>query len=211
MNGPTAVRAAIVTFDGFNELDSFIALGLMNRLRPSGWTVEIAGPSQRLTSMNGVTIETQQPLEFANEADIVLFGSGIYTRAIAENSALLDRLQLDPVRQLIGAQCSGTLLLARLGLLADIPACTDLTTKPWVVEAGVRVVDAPFHARGPIATAGGCMASQYLATWAMLRRAGVDATSKALHYVAPVGEKEAYVDKLISTVRAFIPPDELLL
>src|SRR3954468_1113313 len=110
MNGPTAVRAAIVTFDGFNELDSFVALGLMNRLRPSGWTVDIAGPSQRLTSMNGVTIEAQQPLEFANEADIVLFGSGIYTRAIAENSALLDRLQLDPVRQLIGAQCSGTLL-----------------------------------------------------------------------------------------------------
>jgi hypothetical protein len=45
----------------------------------------------------------------------------------------------------------------------------------------------------------------------MLRRAGVDATVKGLHYVAPVGEKEAYVDKLISTVRAFIPPDELLL
>ena len=116
MNAPAPVRVAIVTFDGFNELDSFIALGMLNRLRTEGWTAEIAGPAQRLTSMNGVTIEAQQPLEFANEADIVLFGSGIYTRAIAENSALLDRLQLDPLRQLVGAQCSGTLLLARLGL-----------------------------------------------------------------------------------------------
>ena len=124
------MRIAIVTFDGFNELDSFIALGLLNRMKLDGWKAEITSPSPRITSMNGVVVEAQQPLEFANEADAVIFGSGIYTRAIAENSAMLDRLQLDPLRQLVAAQCSGTLLLARLGLLADIPACTDLTTKP---------------------------------------------------------------------------------
>ncbi|HZE92470.1 MAG TPA: AraC family transcriptional regulator [Rhizobacter sp.] len=202
---PAATRAAIVTFDGFNELDSFIALGLLNRLRPHGWTAEITGPNTRLTSMNGVTIEAQQPLEFANEADVVLFGSGIYTRAIAENAALLDRLALDPLRQLIGAQCSGSLILARLGLLADMPACTDLITKPWLLETGVRVLDEPFHARGPIATAGGCMASQYLAAWVMVSRAGPEMAAQALHYVAPVGEKEAYVEKVLSVVRPFMP------
>jgi transcriptional regulator GlxA family with amidase domain len=200
------VRVAIVTFDGFNELDSFIALGLLNRLRADGWKAEITSPSAQVTSMNGVTVTAQQPLEFANEADAVLFGSGIYTRAIAENSALLDRLQLDPLRQLIGAQCSGALLLARLGLLADMPACTDLTTKPWLIEAGVRVQDAPFHARGPVATAGGCLASQYLAAWLMLRGAGEAATAQALHYAAPVGEKEAYVERLLAAVRPFVGP-----
>jgi transcriptional regulator GlxA family with amidase domain len=154
--------------------------------------------------MNGLVVEAQQPLEFANKADAVIFGSGIYTSAIAENSALLDRLQLDPLRQLIAAQCSGTLLLARLGLLADIPACTDLTTKPWVVEAGIRVIDAPFHARGPIATAGGCLASQYLAAWMMASRGGIDAAVQALMYAAPVGEKEAYVERLMKVVRPFL-------
>jgi transcriptional regulator GlxA family with amidase domain len=203
------VRIAILTFDGFNELDSFIALGLLNRLGADGWKAEITSPSAQVTSMNGVTVQAQQPLEFANEADAVIFGSGIYTRAIAEDygrrGALLDRLQLDPVRQLIGAQCSGALLLARLGLLADMPACTDLTTKPWLVEAGVRVEEAPFHARGPIATAGGCLASQYLAAWLMVRGAGVDAATRALHYAAPVGEKEAYVERLLDVVRPFVP------
>jgi len=198
------MRVAILTFDGFNELDSFIALGLLNRLKAEGWKAEITSPSTQVTSMNGVTVTAQQPLEFANDADAVLFGSGIYTRAIAENSALLDRLQLDPLRQLIGAQCSGALLLARLGLLADMPACTDLTTKPWLVAAGVRVEDAPFHARGPIATAGGCLASQYLAAWLMLRGAGEAAAAKALHYAAPVGEKDAYVERLLATVRPFV-------
>ncbi len=203
------MRIAILTFDGFNELDSFIALGLLNRLGALGWKAEITSPSAHVTSMNGVTVQAQQPLEFANDADAVIFGSGIYTRAIAQDmgqrGALLDRLQLDPLRQLIGAQCSGALLLARLGLLADMPACTDLTTKPWLIEAGVRVEDAPFHARGPIATAGGCLASQYLAAWPMLRGAGIEATTQALHYAAPVGEKDAYVARLLAIVRPFAP------
>jgi transcriptional regulator GlxA family with amidase domain len=205
------VRIAILTFDGFNELDSFIALGLLNRLSAQGWKAQITSPGSHVTSMGGVTVQAQQPLEFANDADAVIFGSGIYTRAIAADhgrqGAAPDRLQLDPLRQLIGAQCSGTLLLARLGLLADMPACTDLTTKPWVVEAGVRVLDEPFHARGPIATAGGCLSSQYLAAWIMARGAGFEAAAQALHYAAPVGEKDAYVERLLSVVRPFVDED----
>jgi len=202
------MRVAIVTFDGFNELDSFIALGLLNRLSAHGWKAEIASPAAKVTSMNGVTVQAQQPLEFANDADVVLFGSGIYTRAIVESfgkrGSVLDRLQLDPVRQTIGSQCSGALLMARLGLLGDQPACTDLTTRPWLMQAGVRVEDAPFHARGPIATAGGCLAAQYLAAWVMLRGAGADAATQALHYAAPVGEKDAYVQRLLGVVRPFV-------
>jgi transcriptional regulator GlxA family with amidase domain len=202
---PTAAsstKVAIVVFDGFNELDAFVPLGILNRLAASGWKAEIAGPATRLTSMNGVTIEATQPLEFANEADVVLFGGGLYTRAIAENSAIVDRLALDPLRQLIGSQCSGALLLARLGLLADMPACTDVNTKPWLIEAGVRVDDAAFHARGPIATAGGGLAAVYLAGWVMLKRGGLDLATQALQQVAPVGEGE-YVAQVIRTIKPF--------
>ncbi len=203
-----SLHIAILTFDGFNELDSFIALGLLNRLRPRGFSAELAGPGgpgAHVTSMNGVSVQLQRPLEWANEADVVLFGSGIYTRAIAENSALLDRLQLDPLRQLIGSQCSGALLLARLGLLGDMPACTDTTTKPWLVETGTVVLDdEPFHARGPVATAGGCLSAQYLAAWVMLKKAGEAAAREALMYAAPVGEKQAYVERLLARVSPFI-------
>jgi len=51
---------------------------------------------------------------------------------------------------LLGAQCSGTLILAKLGFLGAIPACTDLTTKPWVEEAGVDVLNQPFFAKDNI-------------------------------------------------------------
>ncbi|MDC0610318.1 DJ-1/PfpI family protein [Vibrio sp.] len=195
---------AILTFDGFNELDSFIAQGILNRMKSKGWNVQITCPSERVTSMNGVTIKAQQPLEFANNADVVLFGSGVLTRDIAKDDAILSRLELDPERQLIGAQCSGTLLMSVLGLLNQIPACTDLTTKPWVIESGVDVVEQPFYAKGNIATAGGCLASQYLATWVIAKLAGQEEAESAIYYVAPVAEKDDTVERCLSAIRDFI-------
>jgi len=202
---PTPMRVAIVVFDGFSELDTFITFGLLNRLGASGWKAELAAPSARVTSMGGVTVDTPQPLEFANEAGAVVFPGGLYSRAIAENSAVIDRLQLDPVRQLIGGQCSGTLLLARLGLLADLPAATDVASKPWMVQAGVRVADdTPFHARGPVATAGGAFAAHYLATWLMWKGAGLEAATSALNQAAPVGERDGWTERLLAVVRPYV-------
>ena len=198
------MQIAVLTFDGFNELDSFVAAAILNRLRGQGWAAHITAPTPQVTSMNGVTVERQQPLEFAAAADAVIIGSGIRTREIAAAAAMLDRIRLDPVRQLVGAQCSGTLLLAKLGLTGGLPACTDLTTKPWVIEAGVEVLDAPFVAHGNVATAGGCLASQYLAAWVIARLAGEAAAQEALHYVAPVGEKAVYVDRAMGVVRPFL-------
>jgi transcriptional regulator GlxA family with amidase domain len=65
-------------------------------------------------------------------------------------------LRLDPSRQVLGAQCSGTLVLAKLGLLNGVRACTDSISKPWVQEAGVEVLDQPLLAEENVATAGGC-------------------------------------------------------
>lgn len=199
------MHIAILTFEGFNELDSLIALGLLTKVKQPGWRVTLACPTPTVTSMNGVTLQAQSTLAEAAQADAVILGSGIYTRDLAENAALLAQIRLDPQRQLIGAQCSGTLLLAKLGWLDGVAACTDLTTQPWVQEAGVAVLAQPFHAQGNIATAGGCLASVYLATWMLARTAGEAAAKNALHYVAPVGEKEAYVAHAWSRVAPYLP------
>jgi transcriptional regulator GlxA family with amidase domain len=198
------MQIAVLTFDGFNELDSFIAAGILNRMRSKGWNAFITSPTPDVTSMNGVTIQRQRPMSFAAEADAVLIGSGIRTREIAADPDMLAQLQLDPTRQLVGAQCSGTLLLARLGLIGVLPACTDLTTKPWVIEAGVNVIDAPFVAHGNVATAGGCLSSQYLAAWMIARLGSLQDAEEAIHYVAPVGEKAGYIDLALNAIRPFI-------
>lgn len=198
------MHIAILTFEGFNELDSLIAFNILNRVGKPGWRVSIASPASRVRSMNGVILEAQASLEEACAADAVLVGSGVRTRDIVADAGLMSRLTLDPARQLLGAQCSGTLVLARLGLLGDVPACTDLTTKPWVEEAGVAVLDQPFVARHNVATAGGCLSSPYLAAWVIARLAGVDAARDAIHYVAPVGEKDAYVTRAMKNIAPFI-------
>lgn len=199
------MHIAILTFPGFNELDSLIALGVLNRIRRPGWRVSLCAPDEEVTSMNGVTVRAQSTLEEAATAEAVIVGSGIRTREIAATPALMARLRLDPSRQLVGAQCSGTLLLAKLGLVDGVPACTDLTTKPWVQEAGVEVLAQPFFARGNVATAGGCLASTYLAAWVLARTEGLDAAASALHYVAPVGEKDAYVENALGHLRPYLP------
>ncbi|MBT9502894.1 MAG: DJ-1/PfpI family protein [Burkholderiaceae bacterium] len=198
------MHIAILTFEGFNELDSLIALGILNRVKKPGWRVSIASPAARVRSMNGVVLEAQASLQAACEADAVIVGSGMQTREVVADETLMAQLRLDPARQLLGAQCSGTLVLARLGLLNAVPACTDLTTKPWVEAAGVTTLNQPFVAHGNVATAGGCLASQYLAIWLIARLEGLDAAISAIHYVAPVGEKEEYVARAIANVKPYL-------
>ena len=198
------MHIAILTFEGFNELDSLVALGILNRVKKPDWRVSIASPTARVRSMNGLVVEAQASLREASEADAVIVGSGMQTREVVADAALMAQLQLDPARQLLGAQCSGTLVLAKLGLLGDVPACTDLTTKPWVEEAGVDVLNQPFVAHGNVATAGGCLASQYLAAWVIARLEGIEAAKSAMHYVAPVGEKDDYVARAMRNVTPFL-------
>jgi transcriptional regulator GlxA family with amidase domain len=197
------MHIAILTFDGFNELDSLIAFGLLSRIRLLGdtqWQVSIASPTPRVTSMNGLTLDAHIGLPEACAADAVVIGSGMKTREVAQNPQIMSQLQLDPQRQLIAAQCSGTFLLAKLGLTGQLSACTDNTSKPWVQAAGVQVVNQPFVAHGNIATAGGCLSAQYLSAWLITRLKGEAEAREVLHYFAPVGEKESYVTRAMAYV-----------
>jgi transcriptional regulator GlxA family with amidase domain len=201
------MRIAIVTFEGFNELDSFIASAMLNRVKPELEAL-IVCPSDRVTSMNGVVVHAQAPLSVAREADAVIVGSGTQTREIVKDPGLMAALRLDPARQLIGGQCSGALILARLGLLANVPACTDTITKPWVQEAGVRVLEQPFVAHGNVATAGGCLGSHYLAAWMIARLVSREAAERVVDYVAPVGQKREYVQRALAVLEQYLPEQE---
>lgn len=203
------MHIAILTFEGFNELDSLIAYGMLGRIRLLGdtqWRVSIASPNNRVTSMNGLTVDAHINLTEASQADAVLIGSGMKTREVAADAALMGQIQIDPARQLIAAQCSGTFLLAKLGFTRNIPACTDLTSKPWVQAAGVQVVNQAFFAQGNIATAGGCLSAQYLSAWMIARLKGLEAAQEVLHYFAPVNEKQEYVERALAHVRPHVAP-----
>ena len=79
-----------------------------------------------------------------------------------------------------------------------------MTVRPST-RAGIEVLNQPFYAQGNIATAGGCLLSQYLAAWIIARAEGEQAARGALHYVAPVGEKEEYVARAMKNIAAYLP------
>lgn len=197
-----AMRVAIVTLNLFNEIDTFVALSILNRLSDRGVRAEICAPEPTIESMNGVCLKNVRPLEYATEANAVLIGSGRGTAQAAADPTLLARLKLEPTRQWIGSQCSGALLLAQLGLLKNSRACSDAMTRPMLEAAGVRVMDKAFHSEGHVATAGGCLASPYLAAWIVLREFGVEAVREALGYVAPVGEEEEFIQRALKALGA---------
>ena len=179
---------AIVVFDKFTDVDLWLMWDLLNRVRVPDWSVKIVGSAETHTSVTGIPVSTQDSIEFANSADAVLFVSGPGTRDCIKNDEWLSRFNLDPERQLIGSICSGSLILAKLGLLDGKTATTYPTSKELLGSFGVEVIEKPFVANGNVATAGGCLAQQYLVGWVIEKLADKDWSDLVLKSIQPVGE-----------------------
>lgn len=198
------MKISILTFEGFNEIDSFVAFRMLKWLRKKDWQIHICCPSLEVTSMGGLTIRAQELLEEARKADAVIVGSGSLTREIVKDEAIMSRIHLDSARQIIGAQCSGTLMVAKMGILDNMSVCTDSVTKPWVQETGLEVLNQPIFAKGNVATAGGCLASSYLTAWVIAKLDSLETAVSALDYFAPVGEKNDFVDRAIRVLKPLL-------
>jgi transcriptional regulator GlxA family with amidase domain len=182
------MKISIVIFDKFTDLDLFLMWDLLNRVRVADWSVKILGESEAHVSATGISIATQGAIEEANQSDAVLFVSGQGTRQKMIDETWLKRFELNPEKQFIGSICSGALILAALGLLEGKPATTYPTTKAALENFGVEVVEKPFVANGNVATAGGCLAQQYLIGWVIENLAGEDWRELVLKSIQPVGE-----------------------
>lgn len=182
------LRVAIVAFDDFTDLDLILVWDLLNRVHLPNWSVRIVGESSFHRSMTGLTVPIHGPVTEANAADAVLFTSGKGTRVKIRDREYLSRFDLNPERQLIGSICSGALLLASLGLLEGKRATTYPSAKPILEQYGVEVVEEPIVIEGNVATAGGCLAGQYLAGWVIERLVGRAISEAVITSCQPVGE-----------------------
>lgn len=181
-------KIAIVIFDKFTDIDLFLMWDLLNRVRVENWEVKILGANDSHFSATNIEVKTHGRIEEANEADAVLFVSGQGTRAKMIDKEWLSRFRLNPEKQFIGSICSGSLLLAALGLLESKTATTYPTSKGALEGFGIEVVEKPFIAHGKIATAGGCLAQQYLIGWIIENLADKDWRDLVLKAIQPVGE-----------------------
>ncbi len=184
----SVINIVIVTFDDFTDLDLIFIWDLLNRVHLPNWKVRIVGEGPSHRSMTGLTIPIHGPIDEVNTAHAVLFTSGKGTRAKINDHDYLAQFALDPTRQLIGSICSGALMLAALGLLAGKRATTYPTAKRILEQYGVDVIESPIVIEGNVATAGGCLAAQYLAAWVIERLVGRDIAEAVVRSCQPVGE-----------------------
>ena len=166
------MKIAIVIFDKFTDVDLFLMWDLLNRVRVENWQVRILGERESHVSATNLRTETHGAIEEASGADAVLFVSGQGTREKMRDENWLKRFDLKPEKQLIGSICSGSLILAALGLLEGKTATTYPTSRTVLKSFGVEVVEKPIVINGNIATAGGCLALQYLCGWVIENLAG---------------------------------------
>lgn len=179
---------AIVVFDKFTDLDLWLMWDLLNRVRVEDWSVKIVGTAKTHHSVSGIPVATQGTIDDANKADAVLFVSGTGTRDAIKDEVWLSQFNLDAEKQLIGSICSGSLIMAKLGLLDGKTATTYPTSKQLLETMGVEVIEKPFVAHENIATAGGCLAQQYLVGWVIENLTNKDWSDLVLTSIQPVGE-----------------------
>lgn len=194
----------LVAFDDFTDIDLLLAWDLLSRVERPDWHVEIVGTAPTHRSRTGIDLATRGRLDACRRADAVLFGSGPGSRKCITSREFLASFALDPTRQLIGSQCSGALILAALGLLEARPATTHPQARAELEAMGVAILDAPLVVDGNVATAAGCLAATYLASWVVDRLGGREQRDAMLRSVAPVGE-EADLLGSVERVLASIP------
>ena len=182
------MKIAIVIFDKFTDLDLWLMWDLLNRVRTVDWEVKILGEKDVHLSATNIEVKTSGRIEEANEADACLFVSGQGTRDRIADENWLAKFNLNAEKQFIGSICSGSLILAKLGLLEGKTATTYPTSKAVLESFGVEVIEKPFVAHGKIATAGGCLAQQYLIHWVVENLADKDWADLIVKAIQPVGE-----------------------
>ncbi len=184
---------AIIAFDGFTDIDVFLHWDLLNRPRldlsepVADWQVRLLGTASRHRSRSGLEIELHGSIDEARDADAVIHTSGPATRRLAEDRGYLDRLALDPVRQLVASQCSGALILGAAGLLRGRTATTYPTAVAQLEGYGAQVVAEAFVAHERIATAASCLAGVELDRWLMTKLAGPEVAEACIASASPLG------------------------
>jgi transcriptional regulator GlxA family with amidase domain len=180
----------IVAFEKYTDIDVFLAWDLFNRFasKRKEWKIKIVGTASKHTSSTGISLDMQGTIEDCNTADVVFFASGAGTRPLIRDKDYLSRFMLNPEKQIIASMCSGSLILAALGLLNGITATTYPTAIETLKSLGVEYENKPLVIHNNIATAAGCLAAVDLVGFIIEKLEGTELKNQVLASVQPIGQ-----------------------
>lgn len=182
------MRVVLVAFDGFTDLELWLAWDLLHRVRVPQWEVEIVSDRLRLRSATGLFFDTHGDPGRAAAADALLFCGGTGVARRCQDSALLALLKVNPARQMLAAVNEGALMLGGLGLLKNriVTAPPNAELRQRLLAFGARIEPASFIEQGNLATAAQSLAVTHLVEWLVARLVGRGTANRVIDEVAPL-------------------------
>jgi transcriptional regulator GlxA family with amidase domain len=170
LDQPTTTTG-ILLFDDAEELDyvgPWEVFTMARMLAPGDTVVTIAASVAPIVSAKGMRVLPDRTLETAPPLDVLLIPGGTGTRALAKDPIILDWVRRRAAEcTWVSSVCTGALVLAAAGLLANRRATTH-----WValdelrLHDDVEVLEGVRYVRdGSVVTAAGVSAGIDMALW----------------------------------------------
>lgn len=190
-----AVKAAVVIFEGVDDLDAFGPFEVLVNAGQAGADIEVelltVDPAEEIHTSHGASIRPHGTLH-ENLDLLIVPGGGWNDRAqhgawAQANSAALP----EAIRRhhqaggTVASVCTGAGILAAAGVLAGRRATTHHAARHDLDERGVEIIEARVVDDGDVVTAGGVTAGIDLALWLVEREWGqnlADAVAREMEY-----------------------------
>jgi transcriptional regulator GlxA family with amidase domain len=166
----------VLVFDGFDELD---ALGVYEPLRMAGQKIEYVSLYEQgtISAINGTRIVVDKVLSLERKPNVLVVPGGGWVaraatgaRAECEKGYVLEKLrEFHSAGVILASVCTGTMLLAKAGLLKGRRCTTNHAAVDELRECGVDYVQERVVDDGEIITARGITSSLDLGLWLIER------------------------------------------
>lgn len=171
----------IVLFDGFDELDALGPFEVLQNAKALGadFQVELAvlGEVREITASHGLKVRPEVALSDEAKPDLLLVPGGNWSTRDSQGTwAEAERGDLPTLVKrfheagvMVAGVCTGSMLVARAGIVAGRPAITHHGAIEELRKSGAEVIRARVVDDGNLLTAGGVSSGFDLALWLVER------------------------------------------
>ncbi|MEO5593710.1 MAG: DJ-1/PfpI family protein [Chitinophagaceae bacterium] len=134
------MNVSVLLFEDFETLDVFGPVEILGRLTDLYTISFYSLPGGLINNKHGVSIQTGKLEAINNGTDIFLIPGGYGTRVEVTNIGLIDAIrQIAASSKYVFTVCTGTVLLAKTGLLDGRKATSNKRAFDWVISMGEKV------------------------------------------------------------------------
>lgn len=195
-------KVAIFIFDEVEVLDFcgpfevFAVTGARSKEKPFE-VFTVASTAAPITARNGLSVNPNFTFADCPQADILIIPGGFGTRPLMHNQAVLDWIKAQSINaELVMSVCTGSLLLAKIGLLDGLPATTHWGALDLLRDVAPNTTvlsDKRFIDNGRVLVSAGISAGIDLSFHIVARLLGTEVAEETAHYMEydwkPAAEK----------------------